>query len=79
MVPIGSVASFRDVTGPYRVPRYDLFPAAEVQGAWLPGVSSGYGLSAMETLAKEVLAAGDRLRVDGPGVPAACDRQHARC
>ncbi len=58
MVPIGSVASFRDVTGPYRVPRYDLFPAAEVQGATLPGVSSGYGLAAMEKLAKETLPPG---------------------
>ena len=58
MVQIGSVASFRDVTGPYRVPRYDLYPAAEVQGGTLPGVSSGYGLAAMETLAKEHLPAG---------------------
>ena len=58
MVPIGSVASFRNMTGPYRVPRYDLFPAAEVQGGTLPGVSSGYGLSAMEQLAKDVLPAG---------------------
>ena len=58
MVPIGSVASFHDVTGPYRVPRYDLFPAAEVQGSTLPGVSSGYGLAAMEKLAKETLPAG---------------------
>ena len=31
MVPIGSVATFRDTTGPYRVPRYNLYPAAEVQ------------------------------------------------
>ncbi len=58
MVPIGSVASFRDVTGPYRVPRYDLYPAAEVQGGTLPGVSSGYGLGAMETLARARLPAG---------------------
>ncbi len=58
MVPIGSVATFHDVTGPYRVPRYDLFPAAEVQGGTLPGVSSGYGLSAMEALAKATLPAG---------------------
>ncbi len=58
MVPIGSVARFHDVTGPYRVPRYDLFPAAEVQGGTLPGVSSGYGLAAMEQLAKDVLPPG---------------------
>ena len=58
MVPIGSVASFRDVTGPYRVPRYNLFPAAEVQGSVAPGFSSGYGLSAMEDLARATLPAG---------------------
>src|SRR5467141_929202 len=32
MVPIGTVAQLKDNTIPYRVPRYDLFPAAEVQG-----------------------------------------------
>ena len=31
MVPIGSVATFQDTTGAYRVPRYNLYPAAEVQ------------------------------------------------
>ena len=33
MVPIGSVATFHDTTGPFRVPRYNLYPAAEVQVA----------------------------------------------
>jgi multidrug efflux pump subunit AcrB len=32
MVPIGTVAQLKENTIPYRVPRYDLFPAAEVQG-----------------------------------------------
>ena len=32
MVPIGSVANFRNETGPYRVVRYNLYPAAEIQG-----------------------------------------------
>ncbi|MBX6321321.1 MAG: multidrug efflux RND transporter permease subunit [Rhodospirillaceae bacterium] len=58
MVPIGSVASFRDVTGPYRVPRYNLYPAAEVQGSTLPGYSTGYALAAMERLAAEHLPDG---------------------
>jgi HAE1 family hydrophobic/amphiphilic exporter-1 len=31
MVPIGSVATFRDTTGPFRVPHYNLYPAAELQ------------------------------------------------
>jgi multidrug efflux pump subunit AcrB len=31
MVPIGSVATFMDTTGPFRVPHYNLYPAAELQ------------------------------------------------
>jgi hydrophobe/amphiphile efflux-1 (HAE1) family protein len=58
MVPIGSVARLHDTTGPYRAPRYDLFPAAEVQGSTLPGVSSGYALTEMEQLAAKRLPAG---------------------
>jgi hydrophobe/amphiphile efflux-1 (HAE1) family protein len=58
MVPIGSVAQFRDITGPYRVPRYNLYPAAEIQGSTLPGYSTGYALAAMEKLAAERLPDG---------------------
>ena len=50
MVPLGAVATFRDITGPYRVPRYNLFPAAEVQGATLPGFSTGQAIAAMEKI-----------------------------
>ena len=50
MVPLGAVATFRDITGPYRVPRYNLFPAAEVQGATLPGFSTGQAIGAMEKI-----------------------------
>ncbi len=48
MVPLGSVATLKDDTGPIRVVRYNLFPAAEIQGAAAPGVSSGEALAAME-------------------------------
>jgi HAE1 family hydrophobic/amphiphilic exporter-1 len=58
MVPLGAVASFRDMTGPYRVARYNLFPAAEVQGATMPGYSTGYALEAMERIAAETLPEG---------------------
>src|SRR5882724_4304400 len=58
MVPIGSVAQFRDITGPYRLPRYNLYPAAEVQGSTLPGYSTGYALTAMEKLAADRLPDG---------------------
>ncbi|MGR8919676.1 MAG: efflux RND transporter permease subunit [Gammaproteobacteria bacterium] len=58
MVPIGSVTSFRDVSGPYRVPRYNLYPAIEVQGGAAPGYSTGEAIAEMERLAAEVLPPG---------------------
>jgi multidrug efflux pump len=58
MVPLGAVATFREITGPYRVPRYNLFPAAEVQGATLPGFSTGQAIAAMERIAAANLPAG---------------------
>ncbi|ANN76053.1 efflux RND transporter permease subunit [Bordetella flabilis] len=58
MVPLGSVATIEDRTIPYRVPRYNLYPAAEVQGAVAPGVASSTGLGRMEALAHEILPRG---------------------
>jgi HAE1 family hydrophobic/amphiphilic exporter-1 len=58
MVPIGTVARLRNVTIPYRVPRYNLYPAAEVQGVAAPGVATGTALQHMQTLAAQVLPPG---------------------
>ena len=58
MVPIGSVATFEDTTGAFRVPRYNLYPAAEVQFALDRGFSSGQGLAAIEKIVAEKLPAG---------------------
>ena len=58
MTPIGSIATLREDTGPARVVRYNMFPAAELQGLAAPGVSSGDALAAMEALAAEKLPAG---------------------
>jgi HAE1 family hydrophobic/amphiphilic exporter-1 len=58
MVPIGSIATFENITGPHRVPRYNLYPAAEVQGAKLPGISTGESLAKVEALAQKVLPDG---------------------
>ena len=58
MVPLSAVTSFRFDTGPYRVPRYNLFPAAEIQGSAGPGYASGYALEQMKILADERLPDG---------------------
>ena len=58
MVPIGTVAQLKNVTVPYRVPRYNLYPAAEVQGVAATGVATGTALHRMAELANEVLPPG---------------------
>jgi len=58
MVPLGSVATFTDTTGPYRVPRYNLYPAAEVQVGLARGYSSGQGIAAIEKIVETGLPAG---------------------
>ena len=58
MVPLGAIANFRNITAAYRVPRYNLYPAAELQGATLPGFSTGQAIAAIDRLAKERLPDG---------------------
>jgi len=58
MVPLGSLTTFKDLTGPYRVSRYNLYPAAEIQGVAAPGHSTGEAIAAVERIAAEVLPAG---------------------
>jgi len=52
MVPLGSVVDVRDSAGPVQVTRYNMFPAATITGASLPGVSTGDVLATMERLAE---------------------------
>jgi HAE1 family hydrophobic/amphiphilic exporter-1 len=58
MVPIGSVATFGNITGPHRVPRYNLYPAAEVQGSKIPTISTGEAIARVEALAAKTLPDG---------------------
>lgn len=58
MVPLGSLATLEDTSGPSRMPRYNLYPAAAVSGNTAPGFSSGQALAKMEQLAESVLPDG---------------------
>src|SRR5690606_1942880 len=58
MVPLASVATLHDDSGPARVVRYNLFPAYELQGQAAPGVSSGQAIETMEQIASTVLPDG---------------------
>jgi len=57
-VPLGSFTTVRDISGPYRVPRYNLYPAAELDGNAAPGYAQGQAIQIMEKLASEVLPDG---------------------
>ena len=41
MVQLGSVVDYREEIGTNRYPRYDLYPAAEINGDTVPGFTSG--------------------------------------
>ena len=58
MVMLGSVVDFRDIAGPDRVARYNLYPAAELQGDTLPGTSSATAIAIMKRLADKTLPSG---------------------
>jgi multidrug efflux pump subunit AcrB len=57
-VPLGSFTTVRNISGPYRVPRYNLYPTAEIDGAAAPGYSQGQAIAIMEKLANETLPEG---------------------
>jgi hydrophobe/amphiphile efflux-1 (HAE1) family protein len=57
-VPLGSFTTVDNISGPYRVPRYNLYPAAEIDGAAAPGYSQGQAIAIMNKLAAETLPEG---------------------
>jgi multidrug efflux pump len=54
MVPLGSILDVEWRSGPDRVVRYNMFPAAEVNGDAAPGGSLGTAMKAMERLAGDL-------------------------
>ena len=57
-VPLGSFTTVRNISGPYRVPRYNIYPAAELDGNAAPGYSQGQAIQVMQQLAAETLPPG---------------------
>jgi hydrophobe/amphiphile efflux-1 (HAE1) family protein len=57
-VPLGSFTTVDNISGPYRVPRYNLYPAAELDGAAAPGYSQGQAIAIMDKLAAGTLPEG---------------------
>ncbi|HET8735957.1 MAG TPA: multidrug efflux RND transporter permease subunit [Pricia sp.] len=58
MVPLGTVATQEKTAGASRIPRFNLYPSASLNGNFAPGYSSGQALERMEELAGEILPQG---------------------
>ena len=57
MVPLGSLMRVKRINAPDAVGHYNVYPAALIQGATLPGVSSGQAIEKMERICSENLPA----------------------
>jgi multidrug efflux pump len=58
MVPLGSIATVKPIGGPVMVTRYNNKTAAAINGASLPGVSSGQVISAVDGISDQSLPQG---------------------
>jgi hydrophobic/amphiphilic exporter-1 (mainly G- bacteria), HAE1 family len=58
LVPLGSLVTLQNSTGPYLVTRHNLYNVVSVSGNAAPGISSGAALVAMEELAARTLPPG---------------------
>ena len=55
MVPLSTLVSVEEILGPQIITRYNMYPAAPINGDAAPGFSSGQALNLMEQMAKAKL------------------------
>src|SRR5262249_13672965 len=55
MVPLGSLAHVEEVNGPLVLTRYNMYPAARINGGAVPGISSRQGIDLMARLSEQEL------------------------
>ena len=58
MVPLGAIADVKEIVGPDKITRYNMYPAAEINGSTLPGVSSGQAIDTMNRVLSSELPPG---------------------
>ncbi|MCO8125341.1 efflux RND transporter permease subunit [Stieleria sp. TO1_6] len=57
-ISLGSVVELKRIAGPDRLVRFNLYPAADINGSTVPGFSTGQSLATMEQLAAKSLPPG---------------------
>jgi multidrug efflux pump len=55
MVPLGALVDVKETSGPLVITRYNMYPAAAVNGNVAPGTSTGDGIALLEKLAHDQL------------------------
>ena len=55
MTPLASFATVREVSGPSMIGRYNMYPAAAINGNPAPGVSSGQAIDLMQRISEQEL------------------------
>ncbi len=65
LIPLTTLVTIREVTGPEVIERYNVFPSAKVLGGPAPGYSSGQALAVMEEVAAQALPDGYTLAWTG--------------
>jgi multidrug efflux pump subunit AcrB len=58
VVPLGTLVDVHETTGPDKVIRYNMYPAADINGVAKPGVSSGHAIALAQQLAAKDLPPG---------------------
>jgi multidrug efflux pump len=54
-VPLGTLAAVKEIAGPVMITRYNMYPAAAINGNAAPGVSSGQAIRMLQRLAETEL------------------------
>jgi multidrug efflux pump len=63
MVPLSSLITVKEISGPDQVTRYNGYPAAELNGGPAPGVSSGQALDTISQIAAQELPTGSAIEL----------------
>lgn len=58
MVPLAAFANVKEISGPDKITRYNMYPTAEINGSTLPGFSSGHAITTMTNLLNAELPPG---------------------
>ena len=58
IVPLGAIVDVKEISGPDKITRYNMYPTAEINGSTLPGISTGQAIGLMDKVLASALPPG---------------------